>query len=438
MIQLPHGTSRKHAALALWLLIAIWLFVGLSPSRFSLTTPNPTTPFDDDVFDTPPLDSEALRNICANTTWTPDLVFTCNESVGGIGNIRNSILNCIRFAISAGASLVEPRIVLRNSSNTAAIRTGITTDLSYMFSAPHLRASLHLSCPGLILHPTLASATAGAKTHPPIPLKPEYLQSKSLPRTGLASPSTWPANFTTWLHQHIPPRALPAITIINLQRTYIAYPIYSDGASVATHFGQLLKFRRDIRVLATSTLRALAARYNYPGPLTDAILPGFFFGAHLRTERDAKLGWPGPDWVYSRYETQAGLFLSGAANASLPLIYVASGDRDEVAKLSGEARERNMTVTTKFDVLGEAEVAALGGMSWDQQGMVDFLVMTKASVFGGVGHSSFAWNVALGRHVVGGEGGEEHLKGPQALSDKLSQVYGKPGQYPEYPSTLWP
>lgn len=150
------------------------------------------------------------------------------------------------------------------------------------------------------------------------------------------------------------------------------------------------------------------------------------------------MGWPGQDWVYSRYETQAELFLSGAANASLPLIYVASGDRDEVAKLSGEARERNMTVTTKFDVLGGPEVAALGGMSWDQQGMVDFLVMTKASMFGGVSHSSFAWNVALGRHVVGGEAGEEHLKGPQALSDKLSQVYGKPGQYPEYPSTLWP
>ena len=142
--------------------------------------------------------------------------------------------------------------------------------------------------------------------------------------------------------------------------------------------------------------------------------------------------------MYSRYETQAGLFLSGAANASLPLIYVASGDRDEVAKLSAEATARNMTVTTKFDVLGGPEVAALGGLSWDQQGMVDFLVMTKASVFGGVGHSSFAWNVALGRHVVGGEEGGEHLKGPQALSDRLSQVYGKPGQYPEYPSTLWP
>ncbi|OBT81908.1 hypothetical protein VE02_09285 [Pseudogymnoascus sp. 03VT05] len=444
MIQLPHGTSRTHAAVALWLLIAIWLFFGLKPSHLS-PAPNPPTtaaPIPPDVFNSPPLDSSAIRSICASTTWEPSLVFTCNSSVGGIGNIRNSLLNCLRFSISAGASLVTPLIVVRNESDTAAIRTGITAPLSYMFSASHLRDSLALSCPGLVLHETLESAIAaggGGKINEPLLLRPEYLQSKDLPRTGLASPETWGANFTTWLHDNIPASAAPgATTIIHLSRTYLAYPIYSDGVDFATHFGSLLKFRSDIRLLATSVLRGLAARYEYTGPLTEAVLPDFFFGAHLRTERDAKLGWPGGDWVYSRYETQAALFLSAASNASLPLIYVASGDQDEVAKLSAEARERNMTVVTKFDVLGKEEVEEMEAMSWDQQGMVDFLVMTRASVFGGVGHSSFAWNVALGRHVVGGKEGKGHLRGPQALSDGLSQVYGKPGEYPEYSSTLWP
>ncbi|KFY78763.1 hypothetical protein V499_02116 [Pseudogymnoascus sp. VKM F-103] len=440
MIQLPHGTSRTQAAVALWLLIAIWLFFGLKPSHLSLPNSSTTSSLPHDVFDTPPLSSSAIRSICADTVWDPSLVFTCNSSVGGIGNIRNSLLNCVRFTISAGASLVTPLIVVRNESDTAAIRTGITAPLSYMFSPSHFRDSLALSCPGLILHETLESAIAagGAKTHDPLPLKPEYLQSKNLPRTGLASPETWRANFTTWLHERLPPGALPATTIVHLSRTYLAYPIYSDGVNFAHHFGSILKFRDDIRVLATSVLRGLAEGYGYKGELTEAVLPDFFFGAHLRTERDAKLGWPGGDWVYSRYETQAALLLSAASNASLPLIYVASGDQDEVAKLSAEAAAKNMTVTTKFDVLGKEEVERMDKMSWDQQGMVDFLVMTRASVFGGVGHSSFAWNVALGRHVVGGESGEGHLKGPQALNDKLSQVYGKPGEYPEYPSTLWP
>ncbi|ELR04816.1 hypothetical protein GMDG_07042 [Pseudogymnoascus destructans 20631-21] len=138
------------------------------------------------------------------------------------------------------------------------------------------------------------------------------------------------------LHEHIPPRAPPATTIVHLSRTYLAYPIYSDGAPFATQFGQILKFRDDIRVLATSTLRSLAAQYNYPGALADAVLPDFF-GAHVRTERDAQLGWPGPDWVYSQYETQAALVLSAASNAGLLLIYVPSGDREgrEVERRGG-------------------------------------------------------------------------------------------------------
>ncbi|OBT40414.1 hypothetical protein VE00_08849 [Pseudogymnoascus sp. WSF 3629] len=285
MIHLPHGTSRTHALVALWLLIAIWLFFGLKPSHLTppnspppntSTSPSPSpSPLPSDIFDVPPLDSSAIHHLCASTPWNPSLVFTCNSSVGGIGNIRNSLLNCLRFTISAGASLVHPQIVVRNESDTAAIRT----------------ASPRHSHTCLVLHSTLESAIAangGGAINDPLPLRPEYLQSKDLPRTGLASPST------------------------------------CDGVDFATHFGQLLKFRDDIRGLAPSVLRKLAERYEYTGSLTEAVLPDFFFGAHLRTERDAKLGWPGGDWVYSRYETQAALVLSSASNASLPLIYVAS------------------------------------------------------------------------------------------------------------------
>ncbi|KAL5346682.1 hypothetical protein ACLOAV_008389 [Pseudogymnoascus australis] len=59
----------------------------------------------------------------ADTSWNPALVYTCSEIVGGIGNIRNSKLNCVRFAIYAGAALVEPTIVLRNDADSAEIRT---------------------------------------------------------------------------------------------------------------------------------------------------------------------------------------------------------------------------------------------------------------------------------------------------------------------------
>ncbi|OBT81737.1 hypothetical protein VE02_08884 [Pseudogymnoascus sp. 03VT05] len=101
-----------------------------------------------------------------------------------------------------------------------------------------------------------------------------------------------------------------------------------------------------------------------------------------------------------------------------------------------EAAASNIIVTTKFDLLDEADKATLRLMSWDRQGMMDFQVMTKASDFGGIGHSSFAWNISLLRHKYAEK--KDHLSGPQLLRDELSQIYWKPYQYPEYAKCLWP
>ncbi|OBT69983.1 hypothetical protein VE03_00387 [Pseudogymnoascus sp. 23342-1-I1] len=400
-----------------------------------------------DAFNFPPLDSEAIRSICADTQWNPALVFTCSESVGGIGNIRNSILNCVRFAISAGATLVEPTIVLRNDADSAEIRTGVKTDIGYiaeirtgvktdigyMFDPAHFRESLRLSCPGMKVYDRIEDLK-GVAFHDPIALLPESLEEK-VPSTGLPHPEKWRESFEAWLGQHVGPLPKGTVTI-NLQRSYLTYPIYSDGENFALAFGKLLKFRTDTRILATKTLLAIATNASYSADLSQPILPDFFFGAHLRTEHDAQLGWPAQDWLYSRYETQAKFYFKQALALGLERVYIASGDQEEVVKFAHEAAEKNITVLTKFDVLGAEDAAQLEALTWDQQGMVDFLVMLRASQFAGVGHSSFAWNIALVRHVFAQQ--RDHLRGPQLLNDELSEILGYPKQYPEYANCLWP
>ncbi|ELR06925.1 hypothetical protein VC83_05932 [Pseudogymnoascus destructans] len=239
----------------------------------------------------------------------------------------------------------------------------------------------------------------------------------------------------TWLGKHVGPSPEGSM-IVKLQRSYLTYPIYSDGENFALSFGKLLKFRANTRILATKTLLALAANASYVLDHSQSILPNFFFGAHLRTEHDAQLGWPAEDWVYTRYETQAKFYFKQVLASGLKRMYVASGDQEEVAKFAYEAAEKNFTVSTKFDLLGAKDAAQLGALSWNQQGMVDFLVMLRASQFVGVGHSSFAWNVALVRHVFAQQ--RDHLKGPHLLNDELSEVYGYSKQYPAYASCLWP
>ena len=50
-----------------------------------------------------PFDNSALAALCSSKKWMPGLIFKC-EASGVVGNVRNIILNCVRYAIEAGGS----------------------------------------------------------------------------------------------------------------------------------------------------------------------------------------------------------------------------------------------------------------------------------------------------------------------------------------------
>ena len=448
--QLSTYINRRYATLAGLLLGALWVWLALGdhfrlPTSIDWNIYSNTPEYHEqgsakdssnatDVFDFPAVDSEAIKSICGETQWNSSVIFTCDNSVGGIGNIRNSILNCVRYAISAGGSLVVPQIIVRDAADIARIRTGERTSMDYMFDVPHFMQSLHLSCPGLRLYPKTEDIPNRPDAKNLIALLPESIVD-AIPKTGLRNPEQWRGTFYTWLEQF---QSSDELKIVELGRSYLQYPIHSDGEAFATTFGSILKFRSDVRVLATTTLRALGDKFNlgFKGNLDEPVLKNSYFGAHLRTEKDAKEGWPGGDWKYSRYDTQSALYLEQASKSNTSVIYVSSGDLNEIHTFSKDAESIRMPVTSKSDLLSGKDKAELEAMAWDQQGLVDFLVMLKSSDFAGVGHSSFAWNIALKRHVYAEK--KDHLDGPQMLSDELSQVYGFPRGYPEYAACLWP
>jgi hypothetical protein len=446
-LQLPAGVNRRYASLAGIVLAATWIWVAFDrPYRFPThipwniysngpqSSPGATAA---DVFDFAPIDSESIKSICSDALWNSTVAFTCDNSVGGVGNIRNSILNCVRYAISAGGSLVVPKVIVRNSDDIAKIRTGERTKMDYMFDPRHFIESLRLSCPSLQLYNTVDDITNPQNPNSPIPLLPESLVKEHIPAAGLTNPEAWRGLFYDWLEQYNGnSTGASGPIIVELARSYLQYPIYTDGEGFALEFGSILKFRSDIRVLATTTLYRLSEAYSLSLDLSQPILRQAYFGAHLRTEKDAKEGWPAPDWIYSRYDTQSKYYLEQASGSNKSVIYVASGDLDEVTKFANDSIATGMTVTTKFDLLEGEDRAQLERLAWDQQAMIDFLVLLKASDFAGVGHSSFAWNVALKRHTVAEK--KNHLDGPQMLSDELSQIYGIPRGYPEYAACLWP
>jgi hypothetical protein len=127
----------------------------------------------------------------------------------------------------------------------------------------------------------------------------------------------------------------------------------------------------------------------------------------------------------------------------LSIIYIASGNATEVSNFAADARAwkggQNLIVTTKFDLLKGSDLALLNSLAWDQQALVDFLVLLVATQFGGVGHSNFAWNIALKRHRYSKMTGSDHLQnGPYTSSDEYSQIYSEVGRYAEYSCCMWP
>lgn len=390
---------------------------------------------------------DAINEICNQTAWNESLVFTCNESYGGVGNIRNSVLHCVRYAIQAGASLVLPRIVLRSSTDIGTIETGQTADFSYMFDTPHFLESMSLYCPQLKIHNTIEDVRGGLeeKEGLTLSLKPESLVEGGVPRTGIPDPSAWSGQFYSWLDKQITTagQGTPSLVVVNLQRSYMTYPIYSDGEAFAHTFASVLQFRNDTRNLATKVLSSLAERFSLDINLEDDILPNAFFGVHLRTEADSKKAWEsaGDYWFYSHYGNQVKVYLEQAPRSSPAAIYVASGDPDEIARFAADAAEvpapHNYPVVNKVDLIAGEDLETLRALTFDQQALVDYLVLLKASDFAGVAHSSFAWSIALKRHQFAKKDGE-FLDAPEMLDDDLSKVYGTVKDFEDYPKVLWP
>lgn len=63
-----------------------------------------------------PWDYQPITSLCANTVWRKGLTIICGPPRGGVGNLRNVVVNCIRYAIEAGGnSLSSSKVFLISS-----------------------------------------------------------------------------------------------------------------------------------------------------------------------------------------------------------------------------------------------------------------------------------------------------------------------------------
>lgn len=395
-----------------------------------------------------PMDYAPIQEVCTRTwgndsNFRPGLLFTCEGQHGGVGMVRNQILRCVRYAISAGAALVVPSMALRNAKDITDIETATEVPLEHILDRQTFVTHLSGACPGMQIYDRAEEFPSYAQRIDIDVLGNQF--EPDHPTTGLTAPQDWRLEFDGYLTKQ-------NITIdpnnpvhVKLGQSFLEYPARADGDAFYREFGKILSFRNDTRTLAAKVLFQLKQRFGLPIDPAKAINPNAYYGAHLRLEDDAIWAWPPEEWRFSRKEEQFAAQIGNIARTGLGVVYVASGNLtvveefEEAIKASDEIQQ-NVPVVTKYDLLDGADKKEMEEMPFDQQALVDFLVMFKASAFMGVAHSSFPWNVALRRHELSNYT-EFANEGSDLLRDELSIIEGMAADYPHvdpFVYGIWP
>ncbi|KAK3935644.1 hypothetical protein QBC46DRAFT_421909, partial [Diplogelasinospora grovesii] len=343
-----------------------------------------------------------LERVCKETRWTPGVVFVCDNNSGGIGNIRNFILTCLRYGIEAGATaLVLPQIRTRSAADLSSILHEYR-DFDYFFDAEHFREGLQASCPQITIYNTTHDIPN--TTHEPF--QAERITPRDFGRRGGCDQrelnkhsDRFGSRFRAWLQEtaaqfSLQPPSLKHPRVIRLNwGVQWDWPVYRDGPEFVATYGGLLKLRADILELGKKTathMRQFAAEQD------QKTASASYAGMHLRTESDALSGWP-------RFENQSSAYLERASNAGLKAAYLATGNKTEAEKLVRSAISyHGIGMATKHMLLKghPGDLNALEALTWDQQALVDFVVLLESDYFLGVSPSSFSLNVALKRHLL--------------------------------------
>ncbi|RKF82742.1 putative alternative oxidase [Golovinomyces cichoracearum] len=446
MVQTAAILTQKNIAFAAVVLFTIWLYSSTDDSRPQKfiweVYHNGWNPLlKEDVFKSPPVDSEAIRDICSSTKWNQSLIFTCDDNNGGIGKVRNSILNCVRYTIAAGGSLVMPKILEREmpdrmgESEPLARRHGPKRhELDYLFDVNHFYDSLGKSCPELIL---IRKMDEKAGDNQRFSLLPETL-FPDVPTSGLQHPEEWPQRLGDWIETKLAPGSVSEEKpiIIDLEHSFLHYPTHSDGHAVAHVFGNILQFRSDVREIATNALGTLVEWYDFSVNISrHGMLKPSFLGVHIDTENPLLERRHEIDIEYSHYDALTRAYFDLSSNLQLPIVYAASGNLEEIEHFNLDATDLNIAVTFKEDLLEENDLKKLHRLTYDQRSLVDYLVLTKAESFAGIGHSPFSWNVALVREQYGAV--MEGVLDGDIWRDGMNTLFGVRPDYVESSACMW-
>lgn len=357
-----HIKKRFNWSLALTiLLLAIIVFnffqlVHYLKSSISLFRPSfqaPSLPNYNDLND--------LKSLCENTFWKKNLYLNCTNISGGLVNVRNSVVSCLRWAIDAGAGLVLPLIGSRAKDNPSEFFV-TWENLDYLFDLPNMLNKLEQACPQLVIEETF--------------LKVEYQLTPV--------PTKWFQYFSgEYLKRVEDQLILEQYSKINFPTAFIednplfGWNLFKEKPRIHEELFEIVQFNHDYREIAGLVLRNM---------------PSVFIGLHLRAEKDVGPG---------NYERIVPWFKEEILSKFRHVkdIYIATGDLILEDRFRREMEILNFHVHSKGTSAEQDKTLAtkLKDLYFDQLAIIDYEVLLKSYHFFGVARSSFSWALAYER-----------------------------------------
>lgn len=352
-----------------------------------------------------------LRQLCDSTKWQTHVYFTCTHNLGGLMNVRNMVLNCVRYAIAAGASgLVLPQIEARDPAALSNLKTGEYRNMGYLFDETWFKEVMKESCGQIELLDTIEDIPYSGYAMMPDLINIQAMMGQPPgSRHGLLrnkKPSEFRSRFNKLIKSQSKKPSERSPVIVRLDdKTLFSFPPSFDPPTVANSFGFILEFRLDLSGLSNVIVNRVHKTLN-DGAGNDS-----YVGLHLRSEPDAGKYW-------ASWDQLAEATISVAVENNIKLIYVASGDTDGMAKITKKAADSGIKVLDKWSVLSGDEKEYLAPFRFDQQAIVDYLALMQSNMFVGSGQSSFSSQLILRREFlanISSAEGEENAE-PEGLS----------------------
>ncbi|CAK7268537.1 hypothetical protein SEPCBS57363_003145 [Sporothrix epigloea] len=374
------------------------------------------------------LDLAPIRAKCDSVKFQPGLIWHCELVNGGIGNVGNMWLNCVRYAMEAGASyIILPRTGARSDSDLVNLGDAShSVELDSLYDVEYFLENWKQACPQL----RAVRLEKEIPAIPPISQAPAIKANRvtALPRNKelMLDATGWRKGFDTWMTDNVPAYQNMSLKepVRVIQRVALSHwNREAHAPDFACAFPRLFRFPDKMRRLAASVLWKMEKQTG-KAVVSDAVLfsdlvmatdqskqidesasvvtslgpgrlpPQGYLGAHLRVAQDAaNAKWPG-------YEAQAPAYLDEAVASKLSVVYLATGSAQHRKMFKADAAKRKIDVFTKEGLLDKDELAELQSMTWDQQAIVDFEVLVHSSRFAGFVRSSFSWVVAIRRSIL--------------------------------------